>query len=181
MRGTYRLALAMVAAALLAGSGACEREARRFHDEQPGGTPPAVDRGSPLVPGAPPEAPPAGSPYLGNAVALSEGKRLYGAYNCVGCHAHGGGAIGPALMDDKWIYGSAPRLIYSVISEGRPDGMPSFAGRIPDQQLWQIVAYVQSMSGQAPKDAAPSRDDDMSVVKPEARTPPAKPVQTGHR
>ena len=78
-RAARCLALAGLAAALLAGSGACEREARRFHDEQPGGTPPRVDRGSPLVPGAPPEPAPAGNPYLGNAYALSEGKRLYSA------------------------------------------------------------------------------------------------------
>jgi cytochrome c oxidase cbb3-type subunit 3 len=178
-RVSRRFAIAAIIATTA--TSACEREARRYHDAQPGGTPPAVDRDSPLIPGAPPEPAPAGSPYLGNAFALSEGKRLYGAYNCVGCHAHGGGGIGPALMDDKWIYGSAPRQIYSVIAEGRPDGMPSFSGRVPDQQLCQIVAYVQSMSGQSPKDAAPSRDDSMSVVKAESRTPRAQPVQTGHR
>jgi cytochrome c oxidase cbb3-type subunit III len=172
-RVSRRFAIAAIIATTA--TSACEREARRYHDAQPG------DRDSPLIPGAPPEPAPAGSPYLGNAFALSEGKRLYGAYNCVGCHAHGGGGIGPALMDDKWIYGSAPRQIYSVIAEGRPDGMPSFAGRVPDQQLWQIVAYVQSMSGQSSKDAAPSRDDSMSVVKAESRTPRAQPVQTGHR
>ena len=43
-----------------------------------------------------------------SAYAVSEGKRLYNAYNCVGCHAQGGGAIGPALMDSDWIYGSQP-------------------------------------------------------------------------
>ena len=27
--------------------------------------------------------------------------------------------------------------------------MPSFRGRIPDAQVWQLVAYVRSMSGLA--------------------------------
>src|SRR6266545_1116448 len=36
--------------------------------------------------------------YEGNAYAISEGQRLYHAFNCVGCHSHGGGGIGPALM-----------------------------------------------------------------------------------
>src|SRR4051812_47750251 len=39
--------------------------------------------------------------YSGNDV--SEGKRLYKWFNCNTCHVNGGGAIGPALMDDKWI------------------------------------------------------------------------------
>ena len=45
---------------------------------------------------------------LDNAYAMNEGKRLFNSYNYSGCHAHGRGAIGPALMDDRWIYGAAP-------------------------------------------------------------------------
>jgi cytochrome c oxidase cbb3-type subunit 3 len=115
--------------------------------------------------------------YVGNAYGLNEGKRLYSWFNCVGCHAHGGGGMGPPLMDARWIYGSAPQNIYSTIIEGRPNGMPSFQGKIPDQQLWQLVAYVRSLSGLAPKDAAPGRDDQMSVRRPENVTTPEQPVR----
>jgi cytochrome c oxidase cbb3-type subunit 3 len=111
--------------------------------------------------------PPTASPYEDSAYAVSEGKRLYMAYNCVGCHAHGGGAIGPALMDSVWIYGSRPEQIFSTIVQGRPNGMPSFKDRIPDYQVWELVAYVRSMSGQLPSDVAPSRSDDMPVGKAE--------------
>jgi cytochrome c oxidase cbb3-type subunit 3 len=114
--------------------------------------------------------------YVGNAHALSEGKRLYSWFNCVGCHAHGGGGMGPPLMDARWIYGAAPQNIYSTIVEGRPNGMPSFQGKIPDQQLWQLVAYVRSLSGLAPKDAATGRDDQMSVRRPENITTPEPPI-----
>lgn len=102
-----------------------------------------------------------------SAYAVSEGKRLYSAYNCVGCHAHGGGGIGPALMDSIWIYGSRPDQIYSDIVQGRPNGMPSFGGKIPEYQVWELVAYVRSMSGQLPSDIAPSRSDEMAVAKAE--------------
>jgi len=105
--------------------------------------------------------------YEGSAYAVAEGKRLYSAYNCVGCHAQGGGAIGPALMDSIWIYGSKPQQIYSDIVQGRPNGMPSFAGKLPDYQVWELVAYVRSMSGQLPSDVAPSRSDQMPVAKAE--------------
>jgi cytochrome c oxidase cbb3-type subunit 3 len=102
-------------------------------------------------------------PYDNNAWAVSEGKRLYTWYNCVGCHANGGGGMGPPLMDDEWIYGSEPAQIHATIVEGRPNGMPSFGGKIPDQQIWQIVAYVRSLSGQLPKDVRSTRNDHMSA------------------
>jgi cytochrome c oxidase cbb3-type subunit 3 len=73
-------------------------------------------------------------------------------------------------MDDKWIYGSDPDQIVATITEGRPNGMPSFGGKIPGDQVWQIAAYVRSMSGQVPSDAAPSRDEHMSIKPPESRT-----------
>jgi cytochrome c oxidase cbb3-type subunit III len=115
------------------------------------------------------------SPYESSAYAVSEGKRLYNAYNCVGCHAQGGGAIGPALMDSVWIYGSQPQQIYSDIVQGRPNGMPSFGGKIPDYQVWELVAYVRSMSGQLPSDVAPSRSDQMPVAKAEQARPKEHP------
>jgi len=107
------------------------------------------------------------SKYEGSAYAVGEGKRLYSAYNCVGCHAQGGGGIGPALMDSEWIYGSQPQQIYSDIVQGRPNGMPSFGGKVPDYQVWELVAYVRSMSGQLSSDVAPSRSDQMPVAKAE--------------
>ena len=160
---------------------ACERERREFrvpNGEQLSQATRLTDlqAGSPSLPG------PVDSPFRDNAFGLSEGKRLYSAYNCVGCHAQGGGAIGPALMDHRWIYGSRPAQIYSTIIEGRPNGMPAFGGRIPDQQVWQIVAYVESLSGNVSQAAAPARNDDMNAAAPENRREPQRPaVQTGHR
>src|SRR5205809_5945187 len=59
--------------------------------------------------------------FRSNAYALGEGQRLYKQMNCVGCHFHGGGGIGPALMDDEWIYGSDPAQIFTTIVEGKID------------------------------------------------------------
>jgi cytochrome c oxidase cbb3-type subunit 3 len=74
-------------------------------------------------------------------------------------------------MDDEWIYGSAPENIVATIVEGRPNGMPSFRGRIPNQQLWQLAAYVRAMAGLQPKAPSPGRDDDMQYKVDEQRTP----------
>jgi cytochrome c oxidase cbb3-type subunit III len=92
------------------------------------------------------------NPYSGDPVAINEGERLYSWFNCIGCHAGGGGGIGPALMDKKWIYGSRPSAVYDSIVAGRPNGMPAFGGMIPEQQVWQIVAYIESMGGMDPQD-----------------------------
>jgi cytochrome c oxidase cbb3-type subunit III len=154
----------------------CEREQRRFREVAPAATDADKARQSELQPGEPqPEATVEG-PYDGNAWAVSEGKRLYRWFNCVGCHANGGGGMGPPLMDDKWIYGSNAQNIFSTIVEGRPNGMPSFRGRLTNQQLWQVVAYVRSMSGQLAKDVSPSRGDEMNVKPPEQSKEKERPV-----
>ncbi len=84
--------------------------------------------------------------FYDNAEAVTTGKRLFGQYNCSGCHSNGGGGMGPALMDDEWIYGGRLEQIHQTLIEGRPNGMPAWGGKIPDEQLWQIAAYVRSMS-----------------------------------
>jgi len=94
-----------------------------------------------------------------NSYAISQGKQLYNAYNCGGCHAQGGGGSGPALMDDVWIYGAEPDDVFASIVWGRPNGMPSFGSRIAEYQVWQITAYVRSMTGLVSTIAAPGRND----------------------
>jgi cytochrome c oxidase cbb3-type subunit 3 len=167
---------------VLAFAAACERETRRYRDQPAAAAPAESTRVSDLVAGGltdPRE--PMVSPYQENAYGIAEGKRLYSAFNCNGCHAQGGGGIGPALMDDKWIYGGAPDQIYSTIAQGRPNGMPSFARQVPPAQIWQLVAYVQALSMQVPRDAAPGRADDLNGIKPELRLERKPPRLTGHR
>lgn len=99
--------------------------------------------------------------YFNNPDAVMQGKRLFGQYNCSGCHSNGGGGMGPSLMDDEWIYGGRLEQIHQTLVEGRPNGMPAWGGKIPDEQLWQLAAYVRSMSLPqtlaAQKDGTPSQ------------------------
>lgn len=160
---------------------ACEREERRFTEPAPLSDPANAPAASEFRPGpVPPQAQQKLATtvsatsgkglYEENGWAVSEGKRLYTWFNCVGCHSHGGGGMGPALMDDQWIYGSAPEQIFQTIIQGGPNGMPAFGGRIPEQQVWQIVAYVRSLSGQLSKDVSSTRSDHMSVSPSEQRS-----------
>ena len=146
---------------------ACEREERGFRVKTPDSNRIAAKQVTTLHAGLNPPPPAVENEYENNAFAVNQGKQLFDQMNCSGCHAHGGGAIGPPLMDDKWIYGSHPEQIFSTIVEGRPNGMPSFRGKLPDYQIWQVAAYVRSLSGLTPKDAAPGRDDDMQSKEPE--------------
>ena len=154
---------------------ACQRESRDFEPPTKALTPPPV-RLSTIQPGAIATDTSMEAKYEDSAYAISEGKRLFGWYNCSGCHANGGGDKGPALMDNVWIYGSKPAQIYSTIVEGRPNGMPSFGGHIPENEVWEIVAYVRSLSGLTSSNASPGRADAMQVKKPETNADVQKPV-----
>lgn len=176
-RTVHRLSVLALVALLVAT--ACDREDRRFREVPVSESPSGVVRQSPLQPGPAVMTSRAANPYDENAYAITQGQRLFGWYNCAGCHANGGGGMGPPLMDDEWIYGSEPGQIYHTIMEGRPNGMPAFAGRIPGSQVWQIVAYVRTMSGLTPASARSSRTDHMMTL-PGAQTlaEPEKPTQS---
>lgn len=162
--------------------GACEREDRSYRPDPVASETTEQVALSSLAPGPNPPTTSVsgkGRDFEGNAYHLSQGKTLYTWFNCVGCHANGGGGMGPPLMDDKWIYGASIENIVQTIREGRPNGMPSFRGKIPDNQIWELAAYVRSMSGNAPAPAAPARNDDMHPRPSENRTPPSPPVAGG--
>ena len=138
----------LVPLVLLAG---CQREERTFRPDPPFAMTPGRYQAE----------------YERNAYALSDGQRLFESFNCVGCHAHGGGGMGPPLIDARWFYGSEPQDVFTTIAKGRPNGMPSFEKNIPAYQIWKLVAYVRSLSGLAAWYAAPGREDHMRAEPPQ--------------
>jgi cytochrome c oxidase cbb3-type subunit 3 len=109
----------------------------------PGGTPPVTESTS------------KGEDYAKDPQKIADGKLLFSQMNCVGCHFHGGGGMGPPLAKPQgdWIYGDSIENIVSTVREGRPKGMPSFRGKLPDDQIWEIAAYVHSLVNGAPEPA----------------------------
>jgi cytochrome c oxidase cbb3-type subunit 3 len=86
------------------------------------------------------------NPYATDPVALQDGRRLFDWYNCSGCHGgHAGGGMGPSLRDPVWIYGNRDDQIFDTIAHGRSKGMPAWGTKIPQDQIWQLVAYIKSM------------------------------------
>lgn len=184
MSTRFSLAILLFAALVAGTLAGCGREERKLSKPTSGGTvPPEMARQSAVLPGQPGEGLKTTSAARtfdgGNAYEMNQGKRLFRWYNCAGCHAEGGGGMGPPLMDEKWFYGHEPEQIYETIMNGRPNGMPSFRGRIPEEQVWQLVAYVRSMSGLASRAAAPGRADGISAAPAENQRARMNPQTTG--
>src|SRR5690349_16935837 len=70
---------------------------------------------STLQPGGSQPPPTTPNPSHGNAYDISEGQRLFNWYNCSGCHANGGGGMGPPLIKQQWIYGKEPGNLFDTI------------------------------------------------------------------
>ena len=172
MSSRFRASLLILGGAALA-LAACNREERHSRAKPLGETVPAGESPDTIWPGgtSPPPLDPRAKLYDNNAPAIAQGQQLYMQMNCVGCHFHGGGGMGPPLMDDEWRYGGRIDQIAASIAEGRPNGMPAWRDKLTSDQIWKIAAYVRTLSGQPSKDAVPSRSEEMSSTTPGSLTP----------
>jgi mono/diheme cytochrome c family protein len=90
------------------------------------------------------------NPFAGDAAAIAFGKTIYEA-TCTGyCHTTAAAnRVGrcPNLFDCEWKNGNTDGEIYHVINVGVPNTeMVGFKGRLPDEMLWKITAYIRSAS-----------------------------------
>ena len=177
LRYPTRVALALAVVLALAG---CARRSTQPPPAAPPGVQGVIDTAfEPGVSHSLVSTDPRAAQYYDNANAVIEGKRLFSQYNCSGCHSNGGGGMGPSLMDNEWIYGGRLTQIHQTLVEGRPNGMPAFRGKIPDDQVWQLVAFVRSLSGLVRTDVASGRDDHMRVKLSEQERNDESPTAAG--
>lgn len=86
------------------------------------------------------------SPYAGDRRAIAEGRRLYQQMNCSECHGYDArGGMCPNLVDGEWLFGDTPASRFSSVHGGRASGMPAYGSLLPDESIWKIVAYVESL------------------------------------
>jgi mono/diheme cytochrome c family protein len=80
---------------------------------------------------------------------IAEGQRLFNR-SCAGqCHGRDGqdGFNGPILLGRAYL---DPPYVFVTLSTGRPgSAMPPWTGRLPDDELWKIIAFVSSLGDQA--------------------------------
>ena len=172
MSSLFRASLLVLGAAALTVA-ACDREEHHSRAKPIGETVPAGESPPTIFPGnsTPPALDYRAKLFDNNANAIALGQQLYMQMNCVGCHSHGGGGMGPPLMDDEWRYGGRIDQIATTIAEGRPNGMPAWRGKLTEDQIWELAAYVRSLSGLPSKDAVSSRAESMSAGTPQTLTP----------
>jgi mono/diheme cytochrome c family protein len=98
------------------------------------------------VPGPGEESAAGANPYANDLEAIEQGRILFRRFNCAGCHGdHAGGGMGPSLRDVDWRYGDSDAHIYDSIAEGRSQGMPAWGTKLPENQIWELTAYVKSL------------------------------------
>lgn len=79
--------------------------------------------------------------------------------------------------DHNRLYGSSPGNIHLDIVQGRGAmGMPAFGAMLPDQAVWDLVAYVKSMSQKPP--ATFGKTTSLAPQSPSIEQVPAGQIQT---
>ena len=100
-----------------------------------------------IVPGNIQVKPNIKNPVAGDSDAANRGMKYFANFNCSGCHAaNGAGGMGPALSNHSFKFGSDPANIYLTIAQGRPTGMPAWGTLLPSTVIWDLVAYIKSIS-----------------------------------
>ena len=92
------------------------------------------------------QQPPARNPLSGDPSAVAAGQRTY-EQTCSTCHGPGGqGDRGPALNTGAFSRGSNDSDLFRTIREGiAGTQMPPFRA-LADDQVWQLISYVRSLS-----------------------------------
>jgi mono/diheme cytochrome c family protein len=87
------------------------------------------------------------NPFTGKEDAIAVGKTLYNQVGCQGCHGGGGGGgMAASLIDDSWKFGSDDETLFKLIKGQIPEQtMPVVYSSLPDEQVWQILAYIRTL------------------------------------
>lgn len=126
-----------------------------------------------LQPGGGPPGPDMKNPLAKDPQAAIRGMKDFINLNCVGCHApNAGGGMGPSLSVSQRTYGDKPGQLFLSIAQGRPNGMPAWGSVIPDQTIWELVSYIQSITH--PKGNAFGRTISRSPEQPDIEQTPAE-------
>ncbi len=87
------------------------------------------------------------NPFTGDPEAIAEGKQLWAKTGCYACHGkEAGGAVGPDLTDDQWVYRPTDKTIFKAISKGRKGTtMVGWSSSLSDEETWKVIAYIRSL------------------------------------
>jgi len=89
------------------------------------------------------------NPFAGDPQAMAAGGKLF-EQHCAECHGMkaGGTRKGPSLLQEE-VQQATPGTLFWLLSNGVVRrGMPVWS-KLPEQQRWQVVAFLQSLKVQA--------------------------------
>src|SRR5208337_888742 len=89
------------------------------------------------------------NPFDGDIQAVAAGGKLF-EQHCAGCHGRkaGGARKGPSLLREE-VQQATPGALFWILTNGVVRrGMPVWS-KLPEQQRWQIVTFLQSLKLQS--------------------------------
>ena len=93
------------------------------------------------------------SKFIGDLKAIEAGRTLF-ANGCAACHgADGRGGRGPNLRERVFWHPVDDETLFKAITKGISGGMPP--ANLPEDQTWQVVAFVKSLTAPAMENTAP--------------------------
>ncbi len=102
------------------------------------------------------------NPFVGDAAAVEAGKVIY-ANNCAACHGATGQGDGPSaaaldprpsnLADPTMMNSMTDSYLFWRISEGGVAApfnsqMPPWKGVLSEEEIWQVITFVRTLSGE---------------------------------
>jgi glucose/arabinose dehydrogenase len=117
------------------------------------------------------------NPYAGQAKTALAGKDIY-ARTCSACHGSAGEGTGsvPPLKNGPTQKASDGAIFWYITQGDISSGMPSWAS-LPEQQRWQVVAYLKSLNTEQSTPAAPTAP----TVSAKSTAPPPDAPFTDYR
>jgi len=153
----------LVSALVLFGISPASNVVKSMQEPTPAPAPAPTPAQEPAAAPTSPAMPNVKNPVKPTAESQARAKKQYG-YDCLLCHGDKGdgktdlakdmGLVMSDLTNPSTLSGQTDQQIFEVIKKGKGK-MPGEEGRAKDDELWNLVIYVRSLSkaqaGEAPK------------------------------
>jgi len=112
------------------------------------------------------------NPVRFTQASVDRGKKVF-ATQCALCHGTNGDGKGDLATEMKLslpdftkpdsLNGRTDGDLFAIVEAGK-DPMPSQKGRMPEQQLWNLVNYLRALSGKVPAKPTAKESADENVI-----------------
>jgi mono/diheme cytochrome c family protein len=99
-------------------------------------------------------------PDFGSADQVSQGRSLF-LEHCAICHGENADGVGqrhsslssepPNFNEPSWQHRRTAGHVFTIIHDGKQGtSMPAWVGKLSDDEIWAIAAFVKSLDTEAP-------------------------------